>query len=90
MTHSKLVKIEGKEYTLKSHSYRALFLYEEITNKNVADLKTTQEQVTLIYCLLKVSNDDFDLSLGEFFDVLDIDDSVIMAYYEITKDLKKK
>ncbi len=67
------VKLEGKEYKLKASSYRAMFFYEELTDKSVGDIKTLQEQMTYLYCILKVSNEHFSYNLEEFFDLLEAD-----------------
>jgi len=65
------INIENVNYVLKASSYRAMFLYEEITGKSIADIKSLQDQIIYIYCLLKTSNDNFLYDLEGFIDVLD-------------------
>ena len=89
MIKSIKIKIEGKKYNLKAQSYRAMFLFEEVAEKSVAEIKTLQDQVTYIYCILKTSNDDFDLSLEAFIDALEKDDSILSEFYKLAA-IKKK
>jgi len=88
MIKSKKIKIAKKSYILKAQSYRAMFLFEEVTGKPISDLKTLQDQITYIYCVLKSSN-DFEYDLEQFFDLLENDDSVIAEFAKLNPEKKK-
>ena len=88
MIKSKRIKIGKKTFVLKAQSYRAMFLFEDIAEKPVNELKTLKDQVVYIYCVLKVSNPDFNYSLEEFFDLLENDDSIIAEFAKLNE--KKK
>jgi hypothetical protein len=83
------VTIRGFKYTLKSQSYRAMFLFEDITGKPIEEVNTLRDRITYIYCILKVSNKDFDFSLEDFFDILDADDSILISFTEMASVKKK-
>jgi hypothetical protein len=92
MTKKITVKIDGKKYVMKTHSYRALFLWEEITGKEIANLKGLKDMVTLFYCLLKVSNEDFSYDLESFIDVIEDDEQLmteLLASQNMNIDKKK-
>ena len=84
------VKIEGKKYVMKTQSYRALFLWEEITGKTISEMKGMKDMITLFYCLLKVSNDNFDYDLEGFVDAIEEDEQLINELIASQNTDKKK
>jgi len=85
---SKVVKvtIKDKEYNLKAHSYRALFMFEEMTGKQITDISTLKDQITLLYCLFKGNNKDFELSFDDFIDVIEEDESIFQKFVELNDE----
>ena len=85
------IKIRGKKYLLKAHSYRAIFLYEEMTGKPIGEMSSFKDQVTFLYCLLKAANDDFNYSFPDFIDMLEEDDSIFQDFANLQmSDAEKK
>ena len=89
MMNNKKIKIKGKKHLLKAQSYRAMFLFEEITEKPINELKSLQDQVTYIYCVLISSNENFNYTLEEFFDILEEDNTVIEEFAKLNIQKKK-
>ena len=89
MIKTKKIKINKKNYILKAQSYRAMFLFEDITGKSAAEVKTVQDQITYIYCILNASNKDFEYNLEEFIDILDEDNSVVEEFAKLVTSKKK-
>jgi hypothetical protein len=90
MIRKNTIKIGKQKFVLKAQSYRAMFLFEDITDKPVSELTTFKDKVTYIYCVLKVSNTDFYYTLENFFDLLENDDSVIAEFAKLTEKKKWK
>ena len=62
------ITINNKEYKLK-YTIRALFIFEQITNKPFA-INTLMDNYLFFYCILLANNEDA-LEWDEFIDALD-------------------
>jgi len=80
------VKIDGKKYKLKKHSYRAMMQFEELAQKPIVKMKTFRDQITFLYCLLNASNEDFSYTFDEFIDVLEEDDKIFQQFVGLVYD----
>ena len=98
--NNKVLKItfDGNKYKLKKHSYRALFMFEDITKKPVMEIRTLKDQVLFLYCLFVSSNEDFPYDFEQFVDILEEDTSLFDEFREFVyeqnneevEDTKKK
>jgi len=85
------IRIENVNYKLKSSSYRAMFLFEEITDKSIAELTSLKDQLIYIYCILKVSNPiNFIYTLEDFIDVLESGEGegILAQFAKLTEEKK--
>ena len=65
----KTIKIKGNKYELKNRRYRAMWLFEELANKPIADVDGgTKDNLMYIYCYLLASNKNFPYEFDEFVD----------------------
>lgn len=66
------IKIGEKEYKIRQ-SFRALLLFEELSGKDVSDIKDSVTDILkLFYCILKANNKDtFNYTFDEFIDLID-------------------
>lgn len=78
------IKINNQDYKIKQ-TIRALFLFEEISNKPF-EIKTTLDNYLYFYCLLLANNPDF-MDWDSFVDSLDNDPNIIV---EITNLLNQQ
>lgn len=78
------IKINKQDYKIKQ-TIRALFLFEEISNKPF-EIKTTLDNYLYFYCLLLANNPDF-MDWDAFVDSLDNDPNIIV---EITNLLNQQ
>jgi len=84
------IKIKGSKYKLKSHSYRAMFLFEDITGKQVTEIATIKDQVLFLWCILKSSNKDFEFTFEEFVDIIEEEESILEEFAKLNEGSKKK
>ena len=89
MIKSTKIKIGKKNYIFKAHSYRALFMFEDMTGKKIDEMKTLEEQCIFIYCIFKTSNKDFEYELTEFIDVLEEEGHNISNFFQKIDSEKK-
>ncbi len=73
------IKIRQKDYSIKQ-SFRSYLLFEEMTNKQISEIETLKDILTLLYCTLKGCNKDFNFSFDEYIDLID-EDSTILAKF---------
>lgn len=72
----KQITINGKNYNLK-YSLRALFIFEQITNKPF-EIKTLLDNYIFFYSMILASNKDNEpLDWDEFIDAMDDNPSLI-------------
>lgn len=66
------ITISGTQYKVKQ-SFRSLMLFEEMTNKALAQMdETVADILKLFFCILKGSNmKTFTYSFEEFLDIMD-------------------
>jgi len=81
------IKIKGKEFNVKEHSYRAFMLFEDMTGKLIQSATTFEDGLKYFYCLVKASNTDFEYDFDEWVDILEEDPSIL---YELREILDKK
>jgi len=86
------IKLGNKEFKLKNHSYRAMFMFEDISGKQVTEMSTFKDQLMYFYCLISVSNKDFPYTFDSFVDLLEEDESILQEFNKINngEDSKKK
>jgi len=65
------VTIGKEKFEVKPHSYRAMFMYEEMTEKSVAKIETLKDNITYLFCVLSASNKDFNYDFDGFVDALE-------------------
>jgi hypothetical protein len=72
-------------------SFRALMLFEEMTNKSVNQMnETVADILTLFYCILKGNNQKlFNYSFDEFLDVIDEQPEVFTQFTEYLQEQAK-
>lgn len=63
------ITINNKEITLK-YSFRALMIYEKITNHSFVPQSLT-DVVVFMYCIITASNPDANISWDDFMDHID-------------------
>jgi len=83
------IKFDSKTYYLKPTSYRAIFLYEEMTGDLIGNISTFKQQVQYLYCLFKASNDDFDYTFEEFVDILEANPEIFQTFISLNESKKK-
>jgi len=81
------VKIKGIEYIIKK-CFAALMEFEKLTGKNAYNATSSiTDSLTMYYSLLVVNNDTFTLSLKEFLECLDEDDTIIPSFHKYLASL---
>lgn len=86
----KNVKIKGKKYAIK-YSVRALFLYEQITQKpfTIDSLEYVLDRYLLAYCIVLASNKDCVLDWDEFVAAADDDPSILQKINDMIIEQQK-
>ena len=84
----KQITINGKNYNLK-YSLRALFIFEQITNKPF-EIKTLLDNYIFFYSLILASNkDEAPLDWDEFIDALDESPNLLVEMNDIISKQQK-
>lgn len=83
------IKIKGKDVTLRQ-SFRALILFENITNKSFSPT-TTLDVIIYMFCVILSSDKELDLTFDEWLDILDGNPKIMTDFStwlmdEMTKD----
>lgn len=78
------IKIKEIEYVIKQ-SFRTYILFEEMTGKQVGDIETTKDNITLIYCTFKGCNKNFSFSFDEFIDLLDENPGIFSEFAKLNE-----
>lgn len=74
------IKINNEEYIIKQN-FRSFLMYEEYTNKQVAEVESVTDMLTLFYCTLKACNlNTFKYTFDEFIDKLDEDPEIFTQF----------
>lgn len=81
------ITINNKEYKIK-YTIRALFIFEQITNKPFG-ITTLLDNYVFFYSLLLANNEDV-LEWDEFIDALDNNPSLLQELSEIVAQQQKK
>jgi hypothetical protein len=83
------VKIKGAKYKFKANSIRGLFMYEEMTGKNSGEIKTLQDNITVMFCILASCNrDSFNIKYDEFLDLIEDGDDGILEQLSVFTEKK--
>lgn len=82
------ITINNKEYKLK-YTIRALFIFEQITNRPF-EIRNTMDNYLFFYCMLLANNPDNLLDWDEFIDAMDNDASLITQLNQVVVDSTKK
>lgn len=69
------IRINNKEYKLK-YTLRALFIFEQITNRQFA-IKNITDTYIFLYSVLLANNPDMELSFEELINYCDDDITII-------------
>lgn len=80
------IKINNQDYKIKQ-TIRAMFLFEQITNKSF-EIKTTLDNYLYFYCLLLANNSDF-MDWDEFIECLDNDPKILTEIYAFINNQQK-
>lgn len=84
----KQITINGKNYNIK-YSLRALFIFEQITNKSF-EIKTLLDNYIFFYSMILASNKDSEpLDWDEFIDALDANPNLLVEMNEIVAKQQK-
>lgn len=83
----KTILLNGKEYTIK-YTIRALFIFEQITNKSF-EIKSLLDSYILMYAMLLANNKDC-LSWEEFLDCVDENPNILNEMEDVTKNPNEK
>lgn len=79
--------LSSTEYIIKQ-TFRALLLYEEITNKVYEEDNKLGTQFTMLYCMLKASNKEtFKYTYDEFINLLDDNQDSVNKFFEYLQRL---
>jgi len=91
MLDSIIIKIQDREYIVKK-SYRSLMLFEEMSGRNIDEMKdSVNDLMLLFYCILKANNRDiFQYSFDEFIDVIDEHPDSVEVFNKYLLDEAKK
>jgi len=84
------IKINELEYIIKQ-SFRALMLFEEMTEKTVNEMtESVADILKLFYCILKGNNlTTFKYSFDEFLDTIDEQPEVFTQFTEYLQEQAK-
>ncbi|WP_303141200.1 hypothetical protein [uncultured Parabacteroides sp.] len=83
------VVINGKEYTIV-YSFRMYYVYESITGEMFTGA-TLLSMTVLFYSALLANNEEFPLTLEQFIDALDEDDSLLGNFKMfLTNEIEKR
>lgn len=80
------ISIKEKEYTLKQ-TFRTYLLFEELTGKQISDIKTMKDMIYLLYCTFKANNKEFEYSFDDFIDVIDENPEIFTKFNEFNTSL---
>lgn len=80
-----MIIIKGEEYNVK-YTIRALFIFEQITNKPFK-IETLLDNYIFLYSIILASNKDKVLDWNDFIDELDTNPKL---YEEITKVVQEQ
>lgn len=84
----KQITINGKNYNIK-YSLRALFIFEQITNKSF-EIKTLLDNYIFFYSMILASNKDKEpLDWDEFIDALDNNPNLMTDMNEVVENQQK-
>ena len=80
---TKIVKLlDGQEFILKN-SMRTILIYEELTGKDISEIKTTKDYLYFLYATLCGCNrESFKYSWDEFIDMVDINPQLPVDFNE--------
>lgn len=81
------IKINGKEYKFKN-TLRAMFIFEQITNKSFK-IETLLDNYVYLYSILLANNEDNIIQWDEFINALDDDASIYNQLMEILSENRK-
>lgn len=82
------ITINNKEYKLK-YTIRALFIFEQITNRPF-EIRNTMDNYLFFYSMLLANNPDNLLDWDEFIDAMDNDSTLITQLNKVIEDSTKK
>lgn len=81
------IKINKKSYNIK-YTVRALFIFEQITEKNF-ELKTMLDQYLFFYSIILANNPDNVLSWDDFIKAVDNDATLMTKFLEYLTEFQK-
>lgn len=82
------ITINNKEYKLK-YTIRALFIFEQITNRPF-EIRNTMDNYLFFYSMLLANNPENLLDWDEFIDAMDNDSTLITQLNKVIEDSTKK
>ena len=82
------ITINNKEYKLK-YTIRALFIFEQITNRPF-EIRNTMDNYLFFYSMLLANNPENLLDWDEFIDAMDNDSTLITQLNQVISDSTKK
>jgi hypothetical protein len=84
--NSIIISIKGIDYTIKQ-SFRSYLLYEEMTQKQISEIETMKDILTLLYCTFKGCNKIFTFTFDEYIDFIDDDPTILTRFNEFNTTL---
>ena len=83
------ITIRKEKYKVKTHSYRAMFLFEEVAGKSVSQATTLKDNILYLHCLLVSCNEDFPYDFDELLDVME-EETELLAELQGASSEKKR
>lgn len=77
------IKINNTDYKLKSFSFEAIKLFEDLAGKSISQCVTTWDELTYFYCMLKACNPGFETTFTEFVEICDNDPNLLIQFTTI-------
>ena len=78
--------INKEEYVYKQ-SFRSYMLFEEMTGKQIGDVATVEDILTLLFCTLKGCNKHWDKDWDTFIDLVDEDNTILTKFNDFNTSL---
>lgn len=82
-----IVKINGTEFKVKN-TLRAIFVFEQITNKSFA-IETSMDNFLFLYSVILANNPDRAIGWDEFINALDEDKTIFTQMNDILSEAAK-
>lgn len=83
------IEIDGEKYIIKQ-SFRSYLYYEEMTGKQISDIKSIKDILTLLYCTFKACNKNWKYDFDMFVDAIDEDPTILDKFNQFNAETTEK